>query len=77
VVDDFEQKRLEQVDPGLFASLQSGDILFIGTVEDLKKHPSERIQNLLNRRSEEAEIDADEYLRRLTGKKLESEGTTR
>ncbi|MBL4693403.1 MAG: ATP-binding cassette domain-containing protein [Magnetovibrio sp.] len=57
--------------------LDKGDILFIGTVDELKKHPSERIQNLLNRRSEEAEIDADEYLRRLTGKKLESEGTTR
>ncbi|PHS74565.1 MAG: ABC transporter ATP-binding protein [Rhodospirillaceae bacterium] len=57
--------------------LDKGDILFIGTVEDLKKHPSERIQNLLNRRSEEAEIDADEYLRRLMGEKLETEGMSR
>jgi len=57
--------------------LDKGDILFIGTVEDLKNHPSERIQNLLNRRSEEAEIDADEYLRRLTGDKLEAEGMPR
>jgi len=57
--------------------LDKGDILFIGTVEELKKHPSERIQNLLNRRSEEAEIDADEYLRRLMGEKLETEGMSR
>ena len=57
--------------------LDKGDILFIGTVSELKSHPSERIQNLLNRRSEEAEIDADEYLRRLTGDKLEAEGMPR
>ncbi|PCI41701.1 MAG: ABC transporter ATP-binding protein [Rhodospirillaceae bacterium] len=57
--------------------LDKGDILFIGTVDELKKHPSERIQNLLNRRSEEAEIDADEYLRRLMGEKLETEGMSR
>lgn len=57
--------------------LDQGNILFIGTVKELKKHPSERIQNLLNRRSEEAEIDADEYLRRLMGEKLEAEGMTR
>lgn len=57
--------------------LDKGDILFIGTVDELRSHPSERIQNLLNRRSEEAEIDADEYLRRLTGDKLEAEGMPR
>jgi phospholipid/cholesterol/gamma-HCH transport system ATP-binding protein len=57
--------------------LDRGDILFVGTVAELKNHPSDRIQNLLNRRSEEAEIDADEYLRRLTGDKLEAEGMPR
>lgn len=57
--------------------LDRGDVLFVGTVAELKGHPSERIQNLLNRRSEEAEIDADEYLRRLTGDKLEAEGMPR
>ena len=57
--------------------LDKGNILFIGTVEELRNHPSERIQNLLNRRSEEAEIDADEYLRRLTGDKEEAEGMPR
>ncbi|TMV08826.1 class I SAM-dependent methyltransferase [Ruegeria sediminis] len=29
VVDHFEQKRLEQVDPALFAGLEAGDVLFI------------------------------------------------
>lgn len=57
--------------------LDQGDILFVGTVDELKNNPNERIQNLLNRRSEEAEIDADEYLRRLTGDKLEAEGMPR
>jgi len=57
--------------------LDKGNILFVGTVAELKKHPSERIQNLLNRRSEEAELDADEYLRRLMGEKLEAEGMSR
>jgi len=57
--------------------LDKGDVLFIGTVAELKNHPSERIQNLLNRRSEEAEINADEYLRRLMGDKQESEGMAR
>jgi len=57
--------------------LDQGNILFVGTVDELHNHPSERIQNLLNRRSEEAEIDADEYLRRLTGDKEEAEGMPR
>ncbi|MDP7667465.1 MAG: ABC transporter ATP-binding protein [Rhodospirillales bacterium] len=47
--------------------LDKGEILFIGTVEELRNHPSERIQNLLNRRAEDEVMDADAYLRRLTG----------
>jgi phospholipid/cholesterol/gamma-HCH transport system ATP-binding protein len=47
--------------------LDQGKILFIGTPEELKAHPSERIQNLLNRRPQDDRIDPDEYLRRLTG----------
>jgi len=47
--------------------LDKGEILFIGTVEELRNHPSERIQNLLNRRAEDDTIDPDEYLGRLTG----------
>jgi len=47
--------------------LDRGDILFQGTVEEIRSHPSERIQNLLNRRSEDQTIDPDEYMKRLTG----------
>ena len=47
--------------------LDKGNILFIGTVAELRAHPSERIQNLLHRRPEDDTIDPDEYLRRLTG----------
>ena len=47
--------------------LDKGEILFIGTVEELRNHTSERIQNLLNRRADDEAVDADAYLRRLTG----------
>lgn len=36
VVDRFEQKRLEQVDPGLFADLKAGDILFIDSSHQVR-----------------------------------------
>lgn len=55
--------------------LDRGKILFIGTVEELRNHPSERIQNLLNRRMEDDPVDPDEYLRRLMGEKMQ-EGAT-
>ena len=47
--------------------LDRGHILFIGTVEELRNHPSDRIQNLLNRRPENDAVDVDAYLERLTG----------
>lgn len=47
--------------------LDRGKILFVGTVDELRKHPSARIQNLLNRRMEDEPVDPDEYLRRLMG----------
>ena len=47
--------------------LDRGNILFIGTVDELRNNKSERIQNILNRRPEDQIIDPDEYLRRLTG----------
>ncbi|MGF1640643.1 MAG: ABC transporter ATP-binding protein [Rhodospirillales bacterium] len=49
------------------AVLDHGRILFVGAVDELRRHPSERIQNLLNRRPEDDTIDPDDYLRRLTG----------
>lgn len=47
--------------------LDQGEVLFIGTLAELRAHPSERIQNLLNRRAEEEILDPDEYLDRLVG----------
>lgn len=53
--------------------LDKGEILFMGTVPELRAQRSERIQNLLNRRSEEEVLNPDEYLRRLTGQDLQGE----
>ncbi len=53
--------------------LDRGDILFQGTVEEIRKHPSERIQNLLNRRSEDQAVDPDEYMQRLTGEDIKGD----
>ncbi|NOY67383.1 MAG: ATP-binding cassette domain-containing protein [Gammaproteobacteria bacterium] len=47
--------------------VDQGDILIIGTVEEVKNCSNERVQNLLNRRPRNDTINADEYLRRLTG----------
>ena len=55
--------------------LDQGHILFIGTPDEVRNNPSERIQNLLNRRAEEEIIDPDEYLSRLTGETLIGEPT--
>ncbi|MCA1806127.1 MAG: ABC transporter ATP-binding protein [Xanthomonadaceae bacterium] len=46
--------------------LDQGRILITGTVEEVRNSPSERVQNLLNRRSQEIDVDPEEYLRRLT-----------
>ena len=47
--------------------LDKGEVLALGTVDAIRASPNERIQNLLNRRTEEAEVDPDAYLRRLMG----------
>jgi phospholipid/cholesterol/gamma-HCH transport system ATP-binding protein len=47
--------------------LDKGNILKTGTVEEIRNCDNERIQNLLNRQVRDLRIDADEYLRRLTG----------
>ena len=46
--------------------LDKGHILMIGTVDEVRASKNERIQNLLNRRTEDEVLDPDEYLRRLT-----------
>lgn len=53
--------------------LDKGEVLALDTVEAIRRSPLERIQNLLNRRTEEAEVDPDAYLRRLMGLKEEDQ----
>lgn len=50
--------------------LDRGDILLCGTVDEIKNSPNERIQNILNRRTEEEILDPDTYLEHLTGIEL-------
>jgi len=47
--------------------LDKGKILTIGTVDEVRSSSNQRIQDLLNRRFEEEELDPEEYLRRLMG----------
>ncbi|MDP4796537.1 MAG: ATP-binding cassette domain-containing protein [Rhodospirillales bacterium] len=47
--------------------LDRGDILMIGTVEEVLASKSDRVQALLNRTPEENTMDPDEYLRILVG----------
>ena len=47
--------------------LDRGNILTIGSVEEVRNSDNERVQNLLNRKIEEAELDPDAYLGRLMG----------
>ncbi|WP_404380203.1 ABC transporter ATP-binding protein [Caenispirillum salinarum] len=49
--------------------LDKGKVLTIAPVEEVRANPDQRIQNLLNRRTEEEELDPEAYLRRLTGEK--------
>ena len=47
--------------------LDDGRILMTGTVDEVRNSGNKRIQSLLNRRPGNEEVQADEYLRRLTG----------
>ena len=47
--------------------LDQGKILMTGTVEQVRGSDNERINSLLNRMPRDDAVDADEYLRRLTG----------
>ena len=47
--------------------LDHGRILLVDTAEAVRRSDNERIQNLLSRRSENYDIDAETYLKRLTG----------
>jgi len=47
--------------------LDQGRILLVDDVQGVRRSENARIQNLLNRRSEDAAVDAESYLQRLTG----------
>ncbi|MGB0135023.1 ABC transporter ATP-binding protein [Dokdonella sp.] len=47
--------------------LDQGNVLLTGTTAEVRAADNERIQDLLNRRPREVQVDADEYLRRLVG----------
>ena len=47
--------------------LDQGQILAVGTVDEIRASDNQRIRSLLNRRPEDTLPDADAYLRRLTG----------
>ena len=49
------------------AVLEKGEILVVGNVDEVRACEDSRVQNLLNRRVEEEELDPEAYLRRLTG----------
>ena len=58
--------------------LDKGRVLALDTVEAIRASSDARIQNLLNRRTEEAEPDPDAYLRRLLGNSAnQPDGTDR
>lgn len=50
--------------------LDQGRILLTGTAEELRQTKSGRIQNLLQRRTQEEIVDPEEYLERLMGERL-------
>lgn len=52
--------------------LDRGKVLITGSVEEVRNCDNARVQDLLNRRPSVEELDADEYLRRLTGESGES-----
>ena len=47
--------------------LDRGKILTVGTVDEVKNSPSQRVQNLLTRTLEPEELDPEAYLKRLLG----------
>ena len=49
------------------AILDNGEILVTGTVDEVRNCTGPRVQNMLNRKPRDEAIDADAYLKRLTG----------
>lgn len=55
--------------------LDQGNILMTGSVEEIRASGNPRIQGLLNRQVREVQVDADEYLRRLTGQSASTDAS--
>ena len=47
--------------------LDGGEIIALGSKDEVRASENQRVQNLLNRRSQEDTLDRDAYLRRLVG----------
>ena len=54
--------------------LDNGEVLALDTVDAIRQSPNVRVQNLLNRRTDEATLDPDAYLRRLMGETNRAKG---
>ena len=50
--------------------LDQGEVLIVGSKDEVQSSGNARIQNLLHRRFEEVELDPEAYLARLTGDEL-------
>lgn len=46
--------------------IDKGDVLLVGTIDELKSSDNAKIQDLVNRKARKQDINADEYLLRLT-----------
>jgi phospholipid/cholesterol/gamma-HCH transport system ATP-binding protein len=51
--------------------LDQGRVIADGPVSEIRDHPSEQVQDLFQRRPRQAEVNADDYLRRLTEESVE------
>lgn len=51
--------------------LDKGEVLISAPKDEVRNSPNARVQNLLNRRTEEVILDPDEYLRRLVGERID------
>lgn len=51
--------------------LDKGEVLISAPKDEVRSSPNARVQNLLNRRTEEVILDPDEYLRRLVGERID------
>ncbi|MCO6412028.1 MAG: ABC transporter ATP-binding protein [Thiogranum sp.] len=49
------------------AILDRGRVLMVGSVDEVRQSNDQRVRNLLNRKSAQEPVNADDYLRRLTG----------